>query len=506
VSTGEAYTLVQSLTRRFALAELQASLEAKEPQPQLEDGGAMSLPTRPPQVASQAASQTALPTAPWQPWVPESSGHGLDFEHQCFLGISLMLQRAPAIIRLPSFAGAVRTWAPAARLPEGDKALDLDAGRTMSEDARRRLTDVGAILSKANPVGLGPRGTSGRPWEWVDNLSLLLGEDQDKGEPRREIGAVESPEPHFLPSSDIEAVAMDAAPAPMPWAIEQVEHLKSEASSTTTSAFAEAIATVPEGLNNGRASALDNSDRQIDTGLGGLFYLINMGLFLNLYGDFTTPIEPGIDLPLWDFVTLLGQKLLGGAMQDDPVWGLLAHLAGRDEHVAAGADFKPPDIWRLPVAWLAPFHEEAIWHWQGNDGRLQVRHPAQFLVLDVPLQQADLTRQLRYALQDYGTDLTVEPQPEFVVASAGGTTALERWLGWLMPYVRARLRRALQVVDPDELAQIVCTHHARIFVSATHLDILLALDALPIEIRLAGLDRNPGWVPAAGRFIAFHFE
>jgi len=43
-------------------------------------------------------------------------------------------------------------------------------------------------------------------------------------------------------------------------------------------------------------------------------------------------------------------------------------------------------------------------------------------------------------------------------------------------------------------------------VTATHVDIFFALDELPIEIRLAGLDRNPGWVPAAGRFIALHYD
>ena len=36
-------------------------------------------------------------------------------------------------------------------------------------------------------------------------------------------------------------------------------------------------------------------------------------------------------------------------------------------------------------------------------------------------------------------------------------------------------------------------------------DLTLSLADLPIELRLAGLDRDPGWVPAAGRYIAFHF-
>jgi hypothetical protein len=136
-------------------------------------------------------------------------------------------------------------------------------------------------------------------------------------------------------------------------------------------------------------------DLQIETSLGGIFYLINVGLFLNLYGDFTTPMQPGIALPLWDFVTLLGQKLLGEALPADPVWGLLAQLSGRGEQVLPGADFEPADIWRLPVAWLAPFPNGAVWRWQATDGRLQVRHPAQFLVLDVPLQPMDPARQLR---------------------------------------------------------------------------------------------------------------
>jgi hypothetical protein len=75
-----------------------------------------------------------------------------------------------------------------------------------------------------------------------------------------------------------------------------------------------------------------------------------------------------------------------------------------------------------------------------------------------------------------------------------------------MPYVRARLQCAMQIADANALGRFLCAHHASVFVTGTHVDILLALDALPIEIRLAGLDRDPGWVPAAGRFIAFHFE
>jgi hypothetical protein len=80
-----------------------------------------------------------------------------------------------------------------------------------------------------------------------------------------------------------------------------------------------------------------------------------------------------------------------------------------------------------------------------------------------------------------------------------------RWLGWLMPYVQVRLQRALGLAHVDEVGGLLCAHQARVYITATHLDVALALETLPIAIRLSGLDRDPGWVPAAGRSIAFHF-
>lgn len=76
----------------------------------------------------------------------------------------------------------------------------------------------------------------------------------------------------------------------------------------------------------------------------------------------------------------------------------------------------------------------------------------------------------------------------------------------MLIYLHARLRRALGDDAPEALASMVCCHAARIDCTATTLDVHLALAALPIEIRIAGLDRDPGWIPAAGRSLAFHFE
>jgi hypothetical protein len=86
----------------------------------------------------------------------------------------------------------------------------------------------------------------------------------------------------------------------------------------------------------------------------------------------------------------------------------------------------------------------------------------------------------------------------------GGQAA--RWLSLIMPYVRVRLRVALGCESEAAAAATLCRHYARVRRTDTHVDVFFALSDLPLSIRLAGLDRDPGWVPAAGRTIAFHFE
>jgi hypothetical protein len=76
---------------------------------------------------------------------------------------------------------------------------------------------------------------------------------------------------------------------------------------------------------------------------------------------------------------------------------------------------------------------------------------------------------------------------------------------WLVPYLRVRLGAALGV-EPGAVAEMLLRRRARVFVTAAHVDAVFSLDELPVEVRRAGLDRDPGWVPAGGRFVAFHYE
>ncbi|HEX5749534.1 MAG TPA: hypothetical protein VFZ09_25115 [Archangium sp.] len=248
----------------------------------------------------------------------------------------------------------------------------------------------------------------------------------------------------------------------------------------------------------------------IHTRLGGTFYLLNLALALELYGDFTQPAFPGLRLPVWDFLTLLGDELLAKPSPEDPLWTLLARLAGRPPGTPAGDGFEPPSEWRLSPAWLKAFREPGTWHWstvrQSSVERLHVRHPAGFLVLDVARTQEEPEAQLHRETGPHAGSTPFSLAPETRAPGEAEPSPLERWLGWLVPYVRARLARALGTEGPEELSRVLLEHEARVHVTESHVDVVFPLASLPLPVRFAGLDRDIGWIPAAGRHVLFHFD
>jgi hypothetical protein len=248
-------------------------------------------------------------------------------------------------------------------------------------------------------------------------------------------------------------------------------------------------------------------EARVETKLGGLFYLINLGLYLELYGDFTTPLRPGLALSMWDFVTVVGRRLLVECADEDPVWELLARLAGRRAGEPPGHDFEPAADWRVPPSWLAPFPASGVWSWSAGGRRLRVRHHEGFTLVDVALGRGDASLRLREETAAYAARASFELRRDVTCEPfEGGGGRLEWWAGHVAAYASARLCRALGARGPRELARVLVAHEARVSVTATHVDVLFRLAELPIEVRLSGLDRDPGWVPAAGRFVAFRYE
>lgn len=78
------------------------------------------------------------------------------------------------------------------------------------------------------------------------------------------------------------------------------------------------------------------------------------------------------------------------------------------------------------------------------------------------------------------------------------------WQRRTLPRLARRLHEALGTRTRADLVGLLF-RPGTLVLSSGRLDIHLSLEHLPIEVRLAGLDRNPGFIPAAGRIVEFHY-
>ncbi len=387
-------------------------------------------------------SNPAIP--PWQPWAQEISGVALDPIQSTLLGVGLMLVRASSAVRSPVFAEAVQAWIA--------QSTPVQRSATTPMPPAETRPMVEELLPPFLPGAVPPDSLQPTPASIPihEQLPALSAEPLPSNQPSTLLD--DAPEPTVLPG----ASSMTS----------EVLHAPTEA--------------------------------EIETEYGGLCYLINLGLFLELYGDFTMPLHPGLALPIWDFIAVLGARLLGSSLAHDPIMPLLARLGGREPEAPSGHTWTPPNRWLMAPAWLDPFPQTDGWRYSTADGRLRIVHPSGFLVADVRREE---TAELHPLCAAYG----VEAMPDAELALPAAATPLDRWLDWLLPYVVARLQLALGLTADTTPGPILCEQRAQVRVTATHLDVYFALADLPIEVRLSGLDRDPGWVPAAGRFVAFHF-
>jgi hypothetical protein len=130
------------------------------------------------------------------------------------------------------------------------------------------------------------------------------------------------------------------------------------------------------------------SQRWVETEFGGIFYLLNAALALELYGDFTMPRAKGLALLPWDWLALVGRAWFGAELVRDGAWALLAALAGRRVDEPPGADFQAPREWMIPAEWLAPWGAVDVLRVHATRARLRVLHPAGFALIDVPRDPA----------------------------------------------------------------------------------------------------------------------
>lgn len=148
---------------------------------------------------------------------------------------------------------------------------------------------------------------------------------------------------------------------------------------------------------------------------------------------------------------------------------------------APGISLSPWDL----LAWTGrewygePFERDALWHLLAQlGGRDMATRP--------------------------GDDFDDAPDWQPQLASITEVHPGRRWLQHWRVAVEARLRSALG--READVIGLLCRHRAEVAVSESAVDVTLSLADLPLQVRYAGLDRDPGWIPAAGRSVMFHFD
>jgi len=447
-------------------------------EPSVFPGAMLPGPARPAQSYVPRSATVMAPMAaaePWLPWAPEAGATWLRVDQQRLLGLALTVQRAPARALTTAFVEAVFSWAP------GDDVIGRERSPTPHE------------------VGWAVAAQPDAPSMASSSEAEAIGAVRDSRTIAMNVTSVRE-NPH--------AAEFDARFSDPPRTSVADSPRSDDADSRVTRAWS-APADGRVHPVTGQMSPVSTRTAAVQTGFGGVFFLLNLGIRLGLYGDFTVPRKPGISLPIWDFVSLLGRRLIGRHAGGDSVWPLLAGLSNRSPDEQPGALFDPPRNWRVPAEWLQPFSPRGVWLWHVAAERLRVQHPVGFLMIDVERSlEVDEEQQTRQELAEYGVDsartrlrpLRGRPSPR---RSCSG---LERWMAWLLPYVRRRLAAAMPGLTPRDAGRSLCRQPARVFVTPAHLHVAFSLEALPIEVRLSGLDRDPGWIPAAGRHVTFAFE
>ena len=355
--------------------------------------------------------------APWSRWItdpvklPDNS-----IQQQLFVQ-SLMLSRAPAVVRTVEFQSQLSAWfarkpalvqTKAEQSQEIDPAADLvreENAEAIDGNAEQSDSSTSASARKAGAPRLDRQSHSLQDSTHIDREDSVTREGQNSN---RTNGSQSN--------SNLDQQAERTNPAPQ--AASTTADPKSPEGSDLLGSGAEA-------KSEHRSTAQGIGGQRVETRFGGVFFLLNVALALEFYPDFSRPLDPSLDVNIWDFLAILGDRFTQGELRSDPVWKILAQLAGRD------------------------------------------------------------------APEDPGT------QNPWLLAPN------ETWIDTISLQVSGFLNRSL---DVENAVEVLCCLPASVTATPTHVDVFYSMQTHPIEIRIACLDRDPGWIPAAGRYVAYHFD
>lgn len=401
-----------------------------------------------------AMGSTATPSPPWHAWLPSHRATRLAPVHQRLLGIALGLHSSPATLRHPRFWQAADVWL---RHVEGLRHAEGQGRAT----GRMEAKGTKLPMPRARPT---PEATT-----YLDPAPETgLGRPQPVVAPETPTAMERYPEPPA--DRGLTVVLADGREATNRSLSDDV---RGEPLGRSRVLDRHAVARDPAGVGHDEThDAVAWPETGIESALGGVFYLIQVMRDLDLPDAFEADWALASHLGGWGTLDALARAVVGlgeagdAAMQssvDDPIWRLLAVLAGRapdDPPVLGGAN----GYRRAPV-----FVPLAGWQ-----DRLE------------PDALSDAPKRLHLLLS------VLDP-------------TLLQWLRGTIPFVFAALGRATRLRGHEAFRALIDLP-SRLFASDTHIDVVASLRGIALPARRGGLDRDPGWVSTLGHIIQFHFR
>lgn len=435
----------------------------------------------------------ALPlpsAAPWEQWFPPTFvPPDLTRERACLLGLALSLYHHPIEVRSDIFLRRVRDWW------MDTQATDRQEHSFLAEsDSRLQLGQ--------NVFNSSREGTSAK-----DNIPEFMVEKTAFDNQLSSVLTESIAGNNFPHTEKLLSVNPHDSTSKR-----RVKHPKGDPKSTSTEeqrAKKETDICLEEG---------------VVTKLGGLLYLINLMRHLDLPACFEEECGLASKVGSWGVLELLGRSLLGQdnkTLAKDPMWRVLASLDGRESDTLPGEAFLGINSFRLPKQWLSQANdlENSEWNWAAKHKRLRLWSEKGYLLIDIPQCRASPLAQAKNELQAYSDraqriDLLRKPFAREPVLDLSGhfikglNSNLILWLSMVMPYIRFRLKQALNQESSEEfdLAKALILYQGRLYVTATHVDLVVNLNDISLPIRKAGLDCNPGWISDFSRVVKFYFE
>jgi hypothetical protein len=418
--------------------------------------------------ARRPRSQAHQP--PWELAVPAASSPvELGWERRALLGVSLLLCRASQQAASAAFARELHEWVAQER--EGSSGRPYAAQSPVAaEPSLGPLPALETNRTPAMPSSFESRSEPATPAS--DKISAGT-EDQ-----------VREHEQAFGPSSTGADGNQPAASAPLP--------------PCDTAPAPPDVRITPDSPKKKPSRQLQlQFENGCPTSLGGIFYLIHLLRRSSLF-DFN------IGLGGWALLEVLARCLLDRVstnVSGDPVWAALPMLDGRDPGADPAEAFQPQMIYEAPDSWLRNL-DSPTRSIRFRSGRVELWHPEGFCTFDsqdpAPLDRAWVSQFTRLSRAQRRKLI---PETRVCPVGLNPSPQLRRFLHFILPFARWRLRQALGDTSIEE----ILLRDGTLYASRTHVDLVMGMKQVSVVARLAGLDKNPGWVLELGRVVIFHF-